>query len=84
MVNPAERLAELDGVLMQYLLEADLLRELPPPTAWSSFPWTSPRWRPKPWPGPWRLPTPKAGPPSTPSSSRAGPSAYSCWGRRLR
>jgi len=30
MVNPAERLAELDGVLMQYLLEADLLRELPP------------------------------------------------------
>ncbi|WP_081914533.1 DUF5647 family protein [Thermus amyloliquefaciens] len=30
MVNPAERLAELDGILMQYLLEADLLRELPP------------------------------------------------------
>ena len=30
MVNPAERMAELDGVLMQYLLEADLLRELPP------------------------------------------------------
>ncbi len=30
MVNPAERLAELDGILMDHLLEAGLLQELPP------------------------------------------------------
>ena len=29
MVNPAERLAELDGILMDHLLEAGLLQELP-------------------------------------------------------
>ena len=29
MVNPAERLAELDGILMDHLLEAGLLLELP-------------------------------------------------------